>query len=373
MKIKTSLFYSLAAATLLGGYANAQSSATDPVGFHTLNVFGATVDGPRFSLVSAGLINPIEYASAATAIDASTVTVDGTPFAGLDYGIVPEVTGGGPGVDEAEYTAYYVEVTDGDEAGAWANIVSNTDNALTVDRDLSAAGGTAKIAIRKHVSINDVFGEMNEAGLDGDDLGEIANADEVSLFADGVSQVFFYVSAAGLEGWYDGALLRNGNTAVEPQQAIYVQRKVAGDVSFTRAGHVKVGPTKLNVNSGFNALANPRAVGIDDTLAPVFTLATSNLYDVADTVNSVDASGDPGEVGGVDEADEITILEDDGTFSVYFRVILAGFEGWYDPSLAVIQDDVVLDNGKGFLLNRKPDLTGTPFVWTVPAEDIAAP
>ena len=43
MKIKTSLFYSLAAATLLSGVANAQT-ATDPVGFHTLKVFGADIN-----------------------------------------------------------------------------------------------------------------------------------------------------------------------------------------------------------------------------------------------------------------------------------------------------------------------------------------
>ena len=40
-------------------------------------------------------------------------------------------------------------------------------------------------------------------------------------------------------------------------------------------------------------------------------------------------------------------------------------------NFAAIKDDVVLENGKGFLLNRKAELTGTPFVWTVPAETIA--
>lgn len=370
MKIKTSLFYSLAAATLLSGVANAQN-ATDPVGFHTLNVYGSTVDGPRFSLISPGLVNPIEYASAATAIDDTTVTVDGTPFAETDYGMVAAVPGDPP-VGEAAYIAYYVELTAGPEAGAWANIMSNTDNVLTVDRDLSAgAGPDTKIAIRKHVSIADLFGASNEAGLDADELGNgVAEADEVSLFANGASKVFFYLNLAGAEGWYDPAFVKNGNTAIEPQQAVYVQRKVAGDVSFTRSGHVKVGPTKLNVNTAFNALANPRAVGEDDESMPVFTLGNSGLADV------VDSSGDdPAETGGPAEADEVTLLNPpghpDGPFSVYFYVSIAGFEGWYDPSLATPRDDTVIENGTGFLLNRKASLTGTPFVWTVPAETIA--
>ena len=365
MKIKTSLFYSLAAASLLGGTANAQNSSTDPVGFHTLNVFGASASGARFSLLSAGLINPIEYASGATSIDATTITVEGTPFADLDYGQVPAVEGG-PGDAAAAYIAYYVEITSGDEAGAWANILSNDDSSITVDRDLSAAGNDAKIAIRKHVTLNDLFGANNEAGLDPDDTGSIADADEVSLFADGASRVFFFVNAAGLEGWYDAALVRNGNTAIEPQQAVYVQRKIAGDLSFTRAGHVKVGPTKLMVNSGFNALANPRAVGVDDTMTPVFTLGTSALWNPADPANSVD----PSEDGNASEGDEVTVLEDSGAFSVYIYVNLAGNEGWYDSALNP-SDDAVLDNGKGFILNRKPTLTGTPFIWTAPAEEIA--
>ena len=360
MKIRTSLFYSLAAFALMGGAANAQSSSTDPVGFHTLNVRGG-----GFSLLSPGLVNPIEYASASTAIDATTITVDGTPFAGIDYGEVAPVAGD-PGTAEAGYIPYYVEITDGTEAGAWANITSNTDNVLTVDRDLSAAGA-AKIAIRRHVSINDLFGANNEAGLDGDDTGNIAGADEVSLFANGASRVFFFVDLEGLEGWYDAGLVRNGNTAIEPQQAVYVNRKIAGDLSFTRAGHVKVGPTKLGVNTGFNALANPRAVGTDDLDAPVFTLGNSNLWDPSDAANSVD----PSEDGNASNGDEITIFEDDGTFSVYFYVNLEGFEGWYDASLAELKNDVVLENGKGILLNRKAGLTGTPFVWTVPEETIA--
>lgn len=346
MKIKTSLFYSLAAATLLSGVANAQT-ATDPVGFHTLKVFGASGNGPRFSLISPGLVNPIEYASATTSITADTVTVDGTPFAGLDYGKQT--------ASPQDVFAYYVEVTSGPEAGAWSNIVSNDDSTLTTEKDLSAAGAE-KIAIRKHVTIADLFGAANEAGLDPGDQPSIA--DEISLFANGLADVIFYDDTAGFEGYIDAAFNERGNTPIEPQQAVYVQRKVAGDLSFTRAGHVKVGPTKLQVNTGFNALANPRAVGIDDDSNPVFTLGNSGLS----------ANVDPGDAAAI--ADEVIIPEDNGTFSVYFYDDTAGFEGWINASFDP-KDDVVIDNGKGFLLNRKAELTGTPFIWTVPAETIA--
>jgi len=43
--------------------SNAQNSATDPVGFHTLKVSGAAEDGSRYSLLSPGLVNPAESAN----------------------------------------------------------------------------------------------------------------------------------------------------------------------------------------------------------------------------------------------------------------------------------------------------------------------
>lgn len=367
MKIKTSIFYSLAAVSLLGGVANAQNSATDPVGFHTITVYGAT-GGPRFSLIAPGLVNPIEYASGTTSINATTVTVEGTPFAGFDYGLVLAGVDG-QGSPIPAHLAYYVEVTSGAEAGAWANITANTDNTLTVDKDLSA-GGAEKIAIRKHVTVADLFGAGNEAGLDPGDSPAVA--DEISLFANGVSQVFFYDDTPTFEGYYDAAFNRRDLTPIEPQQAVYVQRKVAGDVNFTRAGHVKVGPTKLQVNTGFNAMANPRAVGVDDNTNPVFTLGASNLFDPGDTANSVD----PGDAPNI--ADEVLIPQPNGSFGVYFFDTTPNPDnggqpfGWIDAAFAD-RNNVVIENGTGFLLNRKPNLTGTPFIWTVPAEPIAAP
>jgi len=360
MKLKTSLFYSLAAATLLSGVANAQT-ATDPVGFHTINVFGALPGGPAYSLISAGLVNPIEYASGTTSIAATTITVDGTPFAAINYGMTSGSDVGG--VPEAPYIAYYVEVTDGAEAGAWANITANTDSTLTVDRNLSAAGA-AKIAIRKHVTIADLFGVNNEAGINGSD--DAASADQVQLYANGVSSIVIYDDVTvGGNGWFNPDFSNyEGNTRIEPQQGVLVRRIVAGAVSFTRAGHVKVGPTKLLINENYNAVANPRAVGKDDTDAPVFTLDASDLY-TGVAGNSV-AGADDGAI-----ADEVIFLNSDGTTSTYIYddvTLPATEQGWFPPDFSAPAGDVVIENGVGFLLRRK---AAGSFIWTAPAEVIA--
>ena len=370
MKIKTSLFYSLAAATLMGGYANAQS-VTDPVGFHTLTVFGSNDGSSRFSLISPGLVNAIEFAGAATAntFDAGTgqgtISVADTPFTSGEFDEVADSTRAN-GVAEPGFIAFYVEITtDGDpEEGAWANILSNTDGTLVIDRDLSAAGGTPTIAIRKHVTVADMFGATNEAGLD---PGPSANeADQISLFANGVSRVFFYDDTADFEGYIDATFAARDNTPIEPQQAVYVNRRLAGDVVFTREGFVKVGPTKLQINGGFNAVAVPRAVGFNDDSEPVFTLGESNLFDGDDAANSVV----PG--AGANVADTVSVPQANGDFGVFFfddTLNPATNEpfGWSDAAFADA-NNVVLDNGTGFLLNRT---TNPSFMWTVPAEVIA--
>jgi len=367
MKIKTSIFYSLAAFALLGGAANAQSSATDPVGFHTLKVHGALVSGPRISLVAPGLINPIDYASATTGVTATTITVDGTPFtAGAFNEVAPD--GAVPPAGAAGYIPYYVEVTSGPEAGAWANILSNDASSLTVDRNLVAAGQTEKIAIRRHVSIADLFGANNEAGLDGDPTGDVASADEVVLFDGSAAAIYFYVDDPAIKGWYSSSLEHADSVQIEPQQGVQVVRKQSGDLLFTRAGHVKVGPTKLGINPGLNVVANPRAVGIDATPAPVFTLGNSNLYNAGDLANSVD----PGDEAA--NADEVTVFLDtpDFTTEIYFKAVITDppVDGWFTTALDPA-DDAVIENGTAFLVDRKAP--GGSFIWTVPAEPIAAP
>ena len=133
--------------------------------------------------------------------------------------------------------SYYVEITgdsndpdpdDDDyfENGAWANITANDDGSLTVDRDLTAAGGTSKVAIRKHVTLEDLFGAANEAGLG--DGASLAAADEITLFSSVTgAKVYFYFNNGTQEGWVTAGVVPAANAPIEPQQGVYVKRKAA--------------------------------------------------------------------------------------------------------------------------------------------------
>ena len=180
------------------------------------------------------------------------------------------------------------------------------------------------------------------------------------------SSIIFYddVTPDG-NGWFNPDFtFYLGNFAIEPQQAVIVKNIAGGAFSFTRAGHVKVGPTKLTVNPGFNALANPRAVGDDDDSNSVFNLGNSGLY------TGVDGES----VTGADDAavaDEVIFLNADGTTStrIYDDVTLPAAEnqGWWDPAFIAERSGETIVEGTGFLLREK----GAGFVWTVPAEFIA--
>ena len=116
------------------------------------------------------------------------------------------------------------------------------------------------------------------------------------------------------------------------------------------------------MNAGFNAIGNPRAVGRDDADQPVFDLDRSNLQNPDDPTNSVDSAA------GLAGADEITVFLPDGTFGVFFHFDDgAGLSGWADAGLSPA-GNFVIENGTGFVLNRK---SSGPFVWCVPPEPIA--
>jgi uncharacterized protein (TIGR02597 family) len=250
--------------------------------------------------------------------------------------------------------AYYIEVTNGSGEGVWSNIASNTTSAVTTNTDISASitGGTSTVKIRKHVSLDDMFGATNTAGLKGSDSA--ATADEVILFTGGTPSNFFYSNFVGLEGWWDAGFANpSGATPIRPDQGVLIAHKAAAAVSFVRVGHVKTGKTQIGGNNGFNILPMPLATGttLDGSL-----LFTGN---VATGVKGSDSAA---------TADEILILNNVGAPVSYFYSNFVGLEGWWDAGFSTPNGTLALPEGKGFILNRK---NSGAFKWTAPAQTIA--
>ena len=76
MKHHLSLIIGAASLAVAAG-SHAQTATTDPVGYITVNVRGSA---SGLSFISPSLVNKVEFAGTISAINATSITVSGTPF-----------------------------------------------------------------------------------------------------------------------------------------------------------------------------------------------------------------------------------------------------------------------------------------------------
>lgn len=346
--MKTKLFSPLLAVALLGaGSIFAQTEAkTDPVGFITLTIAGGgSLASPKLSLISPTLTRPILYQGLITAISGTTITVSGTPWAVGAYN-------GANGSHYVEIVSTAVPA----RSGTMSDITSTpTTNSIVTADNLSvnqaAVGDTVRI--RKDVTIADVFGATNSAGLLG---GEDASlADELLIYSATTFTSYFYFTGAPPDfpaGWYKVSDFSPANdTPIAPNEAVVVKRKAAAAVTVTSVGSVKTGNTIFAVLNGLNVLGNASAQGL--------TLDASNLRGSDDTTG-VKAGED------ASLADEVILYNGSSPTSYfYFTGAPPDFPaGWYKTSDFSPAGSVVIPAGTAFVVKRKG---GPAFNWTLPS------
>ncbi len=368
--MKTSFLRHLSLTTALVLAAASQSSfaqttaTTDPVGFITLPINGGgTIPSPKLSLISPTVTQPISWqgaitgiATAGTGINATTtITVSALPAAPFTVGQFDGTNG--------KFYAEVVTVAPNTHAtGALGAITSTpTTSSIVISGNLTGpnlyvqVGDTVRI--RKEMTIGDVFGTANTAGLLASD--DPSTADELLVY-DGASSVayFYYTGAPGYPaGWYDsGFALAPGDGAkvvLGPHQGLVVKRKAAGALSVTANGAVKTGNTLFPVVTGINVLGTASAKGL--------ALGTSGLY-TGNNSTGLKPSDDPS------TADEVIIYTATGQNSYFYYTGSPGYPaGWYDSGFSLAPgagDNVVIAPGTSFVVNRKG---GASFNWSLPS------
>ena len=365
MKMKTSCLRHLATAVaLMFAAANQMSFAqttatTDPVGFITLSVKGGgSVASPTLSLISPTVTQPISWQGAITAVSSSggntTITVSSTPSAPWTVNQFNAPNG--------SFYAEIVTVTPNNHVtGALAVITATTTSTITVTGNLTSPSVFAQVGdtlrIRKDMTIADVFGAANTAGLLASDDG--STADEILIY-DGAlfSAYFYYTGSPGFPaGWYDtGFSLVPGaaqNVVIGPHQGVVIKRKTAGALSFTSNGAVKTGGTLFPIVNGLNVLGTASSKGL--------TLGTCGLY-----TGNANTGVKPSDDGST--ADEVTIYTATGQTNYFYYTGSPGFAaGWYDSGFSLPPgggDNVIIAPGTSFVLNRKG---GSSFNWLLPS------
>ncbi len=324
--------------------SNAQTVATDPVGFTTLTVNAKPASIRGFTLLSLDLTRLPVFQGL---IPAAGVSTNGSNQTVLTFPSATFTSG-------AFNNTHYIEVTNGTIAGRLSDIVSNTDSAITLADNISASltAGTSTIKVRPMWTMATVFGANNSAGLLGGPTSSSADIVQVFDPRTGLSTLYFYSTINNR--WQAGATDAT-NAVIPPDVALRVERKAATPVSFNLVGGVKLGPTGLYVQGGNNA-GNPQNINYLPNPYPLasVTLANSNLY-----------TGNPatGVLGAAtsSQADTVSVYDSaTGLSTIYFYSTLNN--RWQTG--ASDASNVTLPDTAAVTIKRKN--TNGSFIWYVP-------
>ena len=347
MKANRLALFSFGLSLLGAGAAIGQTATTDPVGFISLNIKGGgSIASPKLSLISATLTRPIVYQGQITNIVGATITVSASPAAPWSVGAFNGANG-----------SHYVEIVSTavpSRSGTLSDVVSTpTTNTLVTSGDLSinqaAVGDT--IRVRKDVTIADIFGATNSAGLLASD--DASTADEIQIY-NGASSVsyFYYTGSEGFPaGWYNTVTFDPaGSAPIAPNEAVVVKRKATPALTVTSVGSVKSGNTIFAVVNGLNVLGTASAKGL--------TLDTCGLK-TGDNNSGIKSSDD------ASTADEVTLYDGPTTASYFYYTGSEGFPaGWYNVATFDPAGAVAIAPGTSFVVNRKD---GPAFNWVLPS------
>lgn len=316
------------------------TTTSEPVGFSKLRIAGLTgSQTSTYSYLGINLVNPTSYQGAVTSRGTESITDSGANWTDNQFN-------GANG-------EFYLEITSGPAAGTTTDILSTSaaTKTLTLDDDLSSllAGGE-QYRIRKHRTIDDVFGKNNAAKLKSSTT--VSSSDEVRLF-NPVTQAFLvYYYNSTVSGWRSStsATADASSTKLYMDQGVAIRRRAAGDITLVVTGAVKTGPTIIPIGVNSNLCANMYPAG-------TLTLGNCGLY----TGNAATGLMGAGKVGN---ADEVQIWTGSAFRRYFYKTSGTGGVGWRaSDSLSSDARNLQIPIGSSIYVVRKRGRL--PFNWNL--------
>jgi len=340
---------SLLAIASLFTFSSLSAVETDPVGYVT-NTINGSPDGSAtaFTALSMSLENPVSASGSLTESPSSAVaTNSGAAYTPSEFA----------GTDASGNATHYLQfVSD----GLIADIIANDATTITTGTDLTglAASGDSYV-VKEHVTIADIFGANNEAGLTAgassstSDLLYVMSSDGSGIFGTYFVQDDPTPGFLGGDGWRQVGAANNldvSNVIIGPDDGIIVARSTSGDIDIVVSGSVNVIDHQRGLPSGFSMVSYPYPVDV--------TLDESGLY-----------TADNGYVSGATSStsDLVYVLGSDGLYTTYFRQDdptpgFLGGDGWRQVGASTSEDkgSVVIPAGSSIIVNH----TSTGLAWS---------
>lgn len=190
-----------------------------------------------------------------------------------------------PGVVDAD-AHYYVEITDGTHAGHHWDLAHISDRVLVIDSEsasntlaeLPADIGGARIAVRKHITLGQVFDKTVLRGSNSP-----ASADQVQFLSATGFRTYWLLQAGAYHQWIaagDATLKSADSLIIPPGTGVMLKVSNTSSRTLVVAGQVRTTPFAQAVAPGFSLCANPwpldaSATGLNMTSATTFAATTN--------------------------------------------------------------------------------------------------
>lgn len=190
-----------------------------------------------------------------------------------------------PGVVDAD-ARYYLEITDGVHAGHHWDLAHIGDRALVIDSESSSntqaelpddiAG--ARIAVRKHVTLGQVFDKTVLRGSNNP-----ASSDQVLVLSAAGFRAYWLLQSGTRNQWIatgDVTLANSDTLTIPPGMGVMLKSSSAASRMLLMTGQVRTTPFARLVAPGASMVANPwplntTPTGLNMTSAATFTATTS--------------------------------------------------------------------------------------------------
>lgn len=317
----------LIAALVLPFMSLAASTTTDAVGFVSMTIRGTQGVVPEAtSYVSLPMVHPVRVRATVASVDGGRITLKPNSESKFDWAAA------------ALDASWYIEISSGNYAGVAATIQGSAANEVTTHEDLSEVLSPGDlIVVRQYVTLGDVFGVHNRAGLGSGTSA--AEADTITLVdprTKAMTVYYYHASDSGAVGWVTpGDPEEKSATPIFPDTGFIVRRKAADDLQVVLPGHVPTQSAVMPIERGLNLVAA--------------------RFPVDRTLNEIFPAGGPLTGGeGYSETDTVAVPDQFGQLVAYrYRTTGPGGPGWYGGGEPTpVGDQVVIRPGDLLLVNR---------------------
>lgn len=291
---------------------------------------------PQVSCVSLSMVAPVLRAGRISARGVQTLS-DANPAWRQEQLVSPSAR-------------HYVELA----SGLTADVTAADDATRTLTLagrlpDSITPGHTYRI--RRHLTLADVFGPNNEAGL----LGGLNSAasDNVLLHVPQTQETltYFYCTLQGLAGWRRSDYKPAADVVIYPEQGFMVRKRTSTATTLYLCGTAKDTGTQVPVFPGYNLVGTLKG-------QKSLRLSDLNLF-TGDPASGLAAANNPS------TGDNLIVVNPDASTTTYFVSDLVWLSGWLDATYRPAGNTLIAPGSAFFILRKS---SRPLFYWSIPPE-----